>query len=350
MPSVGAITSNLNIVGVTGNYTAKANDFVNASAVSGGLTVTLPVTPATNTLVAVKKVDVTTNMVTVVPGAGATINGDTAMGLAVQGGSATLQYDGTNWQVLSTASVNSATPVGLPTGGTAGQALLKNTTSNYDAGWGAITGAIPAGGTAGQVLKKNTASSYDVAWGAASQGQAGAFTPWVGSTRYFCQPYQQGASLTPRTANAFPSFFPVYVPNACTITSIWAYLLTGSGATANFYLYTDNPAATSYGPATQLASGSVGVSSAASWSNVNVSVAVSGPQMLWVGFSCSVNLSVYGMSAVSAFNNFAPTILAAVNQWAGVQTNAAITPPANMATTACTIITGIVPVVYFTVA
>jgi hypothetical protein len=50
---------------------------------------------------------------------------------------------------------------GLPTGGTTGQRLQKNSATNYDASW--ITPNFP-GGTAGQTLIKNSATDYDASW------------------------------------------------------------------------------------------------------------------------------------------------------------------------------------------
>lgn len=52
---------------------------------------------------------------------------------------------------------------GLPTGGVAGQALIKATAANYEADWEDIH-QIPSGGTAGQVLTKDTGTNYDASW------------------------------------------------------------------------------------------------------------------------------------------------------------------------------------------
>lgn len=106
MPSVGAVTSNLNITSQTVNYAAKANDFVLADATTAAVTVTLPAGPVVNTIVAVKKVDTTTSAVSVVPTSPAKIDGDTAVVLAAQGSAVSAQYDGANWQLVSTGVVN----------------------------------------------------------------------------------------------------------------------------------------------------------------------------------------------------------------------------------------------------
>ena len=51
----------------------------------------------------------------------------------------------------------------LPGGGTAGQALIKNSNAEGDASWQDIV-ALPDGGTAGQALIKNSTSDGDASW------------------------------------------------------------------------------------------------------------------------------------------------------------------------------------------
>ena len=51
----------------------------------------------------------------------------------------------------------------LPTGGTSGQALLKNSSSNYDASWADIHQVL-TGGSTSQVLGKNSGTNYDYSW------------------------------------------------------------------------------------------------------------------------------------------------------------------------------------------
>ena len=61
--------------------------------------------------------------------------------------------------VLETAKV--------PTGGTAGQVLYKETGADYDTAWGAVPPAengVPAGGATGKVLAKASATDYDTEW------------------------------------------------------------------------------------------------------------------------------------------------------------------------------------------
>ena len=65
--------------------------------------------------------------------------------------------DGNNWVEIP------ASGVGVPSGGTAGQALVKSSGTDYATEWDDISG-IPSGGTAGQVLTKTSASDYAAAW------------------------------------------------------------------------------------------------------------------------------------------------------------------------------------------
>jgi hypothetical protein len=51
----------------------------------------------------------------------------------------------------------------LPTGGSAGQALIKNSATDGDASWKDIV-ALPTGGSAGQFLIKNSATNGDASW------------------------------------------------------------------------------------------------------------------------------------------------------------------------------------------
>lgn len=90
-------------------YTALGGDLVMANAAAGGFTVTLPAAPAPNTTVGVKKTDTGLNAVTVVGSGVTTIDGDASCALLSPGSGAVFQFDGTNWQVRSTANVNYGT-------------------------------------------------------------------------------------------------------------------------------------------------------------------------------------------------------------------------------------------------
>lgn len=65
-----------------------------------------------------------------------------------------------------------------PTGGTVGQVLAKNSSSNFDYTWQT---EMPLGGTAGQVLAKNSSTNFDSSWTAQTvlttiDGNSGTFT------------------------------------------------------------------------------------------------------------------------------------------------------------------------------
>lgn len=236
MPSVGAVSVGLAMVTKTAAYTARAGEMVNTNATSGALTITLPAGPTAGQTVAVKKTDVSTNPVTVAPynAVSTTINGDTSVALVVQGAGVTVQFDGTNWQITSTAMVNVGNSVaGLPTGGAAGQALIKGSATNFDAAW--ATPATVAGGL---------------------------FSPWSSPGRYYTVP----TAMPPTTNASSPGdtsthFYPVRIPNACTLASIGIINTGGSNSSAYLGLFTDSPTAASGGPATRVAGGTFTVNS-----------------------------------------------------------------------------------------
>lgn len=94
------------------------------------------------------------------------------------GGGSTLPTGGTTGQVLSKASnddgdANWRTISEVPSGGTTGQVLKKASNTSGDLVWGADeagTSGLPAGGTTGQVLKKASNTTGDVTWGTDETG------------------------------------------------------------------------------------------------------------------------------------------------------------------------------------
>lgn len=91
----------------TAAYTAAANEIVPVDATTAGVTVTLPTAPADRTRVVVKKLDATTNTVTVSRG-GATdvfnkVGGSTTLTLSLQNQSTTVQYAASSglWYVVA---------------------------------------------------------------------------------------------------------------------------------------------------------------------------------------------------------------------------------------------------------
>lgn len=88
-----------NVITKTSNYTASNGDCVLANASSGAITITLP-SPSSNAIVNVKKIDSSTNAVTVEPNGSETINGSSSKTIDTQYESYTFISDGTNWYII----------------------------------------------------------------------------------------------------------------------------------------------------------------------------------------------------------------------------------------------------------
>lgn len=117
----------------TGTYTAGAGEFVEADTSTAGFTVTLPATPAVGALVAVKKVSADLNVLTVVPAAGGSIDGDPSATCSMQWVGAILEHKGANvWRIVASMSTS---------GVALGTAALLNT--------GTASGNIPVLGASG---------------------------------------------------------------------------------------------------------------------------------------------------------------------------------------------------------
>lgn len=67
---------------------------------------------------------------------------------------------------------------GVPTGGTTGQALRKNSSTNFDDSWLDVH-EVPAGGSTSQALRKNSGTNYDEAWQDVHEVPAGGSTNQV---------------------------------------------------------------------------------------------------------------------------------------------------------------------------
>jgi len=65
--------------------------------------------------------------------------------------------NGVYWQALSLGEQ----PGAVPSDGTYGQALIKNSAAAFDTSWETI---VPLGGSAGKLLSKNTDSDFDTVW------------------------------------------------------------------------------------------------------------------------------------------------------------------------------------------
>ena len=87
-----------NIVTKTGNYTASGGDCVLVDASSGNVTITLP-EPSKATQVNIKKIDPSTNVVTVMPNGG-NIDDEPLKEISTQYESYLFISDGTNWYIV----------------------------------------------------------------------------------------------------------------------------------------------------------------------------------------------------------------------------------------------------------
>ena len=85
-----------NIIKVTGNHTASYGEIILADASGGAITITLAA-PLKGEKVTVKKIDSSTNAVTIVPNGSETIDGSSSYTLASQNEHVSLVSDGTNW-------------------------------------------------------------------------------------------------------------------------------------------------------------------------------------------------------------------------------------------------------------
>lgn len=196
----------LSIRPVSTSVTAVAGDFVLVDAASADLTITLPAAPPANTSVAVKKVDLSDHLVTVVGAGTSRIDGDLSLVLLQPSSGAVLVFDGTDWRVEATvifdAGASTLTYRGdwtagviygendVVTYGGSGYVALEDNIDETPADaasnayWGLLalrgtpgaTGGqgLPTGGTTGQVLAKNSDDSFDATWVAATAGPQGA--------------------------------------------------------------------------------------------------------------------------------------------------------------------------------
>ena len=88
-----------NVVTKASDYAASSGDYVLVDASSGNITITLP-EPSKATQVDVKKIDSSTNAVTVEPNGSETIDGSSSKTIDTQYESYTFISDGTNWYII----------------------------------------------------------------------------------------------------------------------------------------------------------------------------------------------------------------------------------------------------------
>ncbi len=172
------------------SYNAMANDFVQANAASNPITVNLPSSPATNTVVAVKKIDSTGNIVTVTA-ASTVIEGDTTCTLERQGVAAGFIYDGSVWRIYYTTTFDTALSLTWRDAYNAATAYSVNDVVSYQGGSyvakTATTGTAP------------TAGSTTATWGLLSlkgtDGAAGTFMSTF-QNAWTAQSYVMGQIVT----------------------------------------------------------------------------------------------------------------------------------------------------------
>lgn len=113
------------------------------------------------------------HLVVLVPDQGAfsnvNINQNTTIGITgVYFGQANAEFD--RVEEISrqrTIDLADGTTHAVPSGGTTGQVLEKNSNTDYDASWTTPanpSAVLPTGGTVGQVLKKNSSTNYDASF------------------------------------------------------------------------------------------------------------------------------------------------------------------------------------------
>jgi hypothetical protein len=122
----------------TSAYTAVAGDIVLANANGGAFTVTLPASPTTGCVVVVKKVDSSTNRVTIA--STDLIDGSSSKVIYSQWGWITMVWSGTTWEIISAYAAGASAPTVR-----AGKISYVNNTNTVNA-------TLPTGTVAGDTL------------------------------------------------------------------------------------------------------------------------------------------------------------------------------------------------------
>lgn len=219
------------VVAKTAAYTAAAGEFVEANAASAGFTVTLPSNPSTGALVAVKKVDATSNTVTVAPAGGGSIDGDTTATTQTKMAGAIFEHVGSNvWHIA--ASMATTGPAG--TNGT-------NGTNGVNA---ALSIVQDEGST---VTQRDTMNFVGAGVSVADSGAKTTVTIPGGSASGLAYPSGRYAAM-PGTLTTFSPglggvmLCPFSVPVSTTVDQMLVEVTTASGAacTARLAVYADS--------------------------------------------------------------------------------------------------------------
>jgi hypothetical protein len=240
------INAGLNVTATKiANYTAVAYDLISANSTAGVFNITMPASPVNGAVVGVIDIAGTfaTNNVTVLPGAGATVQGDTAVVLDINNTYVTFVYiaASTNWRVQSSPSRTASgtgtgavvyatsptliTPaLGTPTSGTltnctgytyanlSGTTPIWNQDTSGTAAGLSATLAVASGGTGSTTLTANnvllgngTSALQAVAPGTSGNLLTSNGTTWVSSAPPITLPTQtsnSGKYLTTDGSNA----------------------------------------------------------------------------------------------------------------------------------------------------
>lgn len=252
----------------TSAYTAVANNLVTVDASTAPVTITLPASAANSTLVGVKRLDSSANTVTIA-GNGASIEDQSSITLNFQFAYVLFQYDSFNgsWRVTGQGSNKLDAPYAtVPTGGTSGQVLTKSSSTNYAAAW-----ATPSAGAV---------------------GNGSALMPWVSGRTYTKPTVNAMGTNSVQIAVSSTAFYPVWIPNACTVSQIRLAVTTGAASSTGWMGLWADAGGT---PGARLAYGSFAPTTAQIYA-VATNYTFTQPTLVWASLSVSTTSVVFRVS------------------------------------------------------
>lgn len=166
--------------------------------------------------------------------------------------------------------------------GTAGTAGTAGAT-------GATGPGVPTGGTAGQVLTKNSSTNYDTVWatdsggGSGSAGTTGTSLPWT-TGLYYCAPTIATTLVSTTLSINTMTGYPVRVPNACTLATLnVAPQSNNAAALQQFWIYNG----TTTGPTSMLYSTGEITGITTGWKSYSLGIALPAAQTIWFLYRCN---------------------------------------------------------------